>query len=69
MEDSEDGAVPEQKSRLCREGLLRTVREGILYLAGADRRGTIYAIYDFCQWMGVSPWYFWRMYLSGKRKS
>lgn len=50
---------PEQKGSLCREGFLRTVREGVLYLAGADRRGTIYAIYDFCQWMGVSPWYFW----------
>lgn len=59
MAGSEGGAVSEQKSRLCREGFLRTVREGILYLAGADRRGTIYAIYDFCQWMGVSPWYFW----------
>ena len=30
----------------------------ILYLIGADRRGTIYAIYDFCESIGVSPWYF-----------
>ena len=30
-----------------------------LYICGADRRGTIYGIYDFCQYvLGVSPWYF-----------
>lgn len=31
---------------------------GRLYIAGADRRGTVYGIYSFCEWMGVSPWYF-----------
>ena len=34
------------------------VRDGTLYLTGADRRGTVYSIYTFCEWMGVSPWYF-----------
>lgn len=30
-----------------------------LYLIGADHRGTIYAIYDFTEALGVSPWYWW----------
>ncbi len=34
------------------------VKCGTLYITGADRRGTIYGIYTFCEWMGVSPWYF-----------
>lgn len=34
------------------------VQGGKLYITGADRRGTIYGIYAFCEWMGVSPWYF-----------
>ncbi len=34
------------------------VQDKTLYIAGTDRRGTIYGIYTFCQWMGVSPWYF-----------
>lgn len=34
------------------------VKNGNLYITGADRRGTIYGIYTFCEWLGVSPWYF-----------
>lgn len=34
------------------------VKDGILSITGADRRGTVYGIYTFCEWMGVSPWYF-----------
>ena len=30
-----------------------------LVIAGADKRGTIYAIYDLSEQMGVSPWYWW----------
>lgn len=30
-----------------------------LVLAGADKRGTIYAAYDLSEQMGVSPWYWW----------
>ncbi|KAF4551096.1 Hypothetical protein D9617_14g075520 [Elsinoe fawcettii] len=30
-----------------------------LVIAGADRRGTIFGIYDLSQQMGVSPWYWW----------
>jgi hypothetical protein len=30
-----------------------------LVLAGSDKRGTIYAIYDVSEQIGVSPWYWW----------
>ena len=30
-----------------------------LYIVGADRRGTVFGVYDLCRQMGVSPWYFW----------
>ena len=30
-----------------------------LVIAGSDKRGTIYGIYDVSQRIGVSPWYWW----------
>ncbi len=30
-----------------------------LVIAGADKRGTIYGIYDISEQIGVSPWYWW----------
>lgn len=36
--------------------------EGIdeaLVIAGSDKRGTIYGIYEISRQIGVSPWYFW----------
>lgn len=30
-----------------------------LVIAGSDKRGTIYGIYDLCEKMGVSPWSWW----------
>ncbi|CAO2655072.1 Nn.00g118050.m01.CDS01 [Neocucurbitaria sp. VM-36] len=30
-----------------------------LVLAGSDKRGTIFAIYDVSEQIGVSPWYWW----------
>ncbi len=30
-----------------------------LLIAGSDKRGTIYGIYDVSQRIGVSPWYWW----------
>lgn len=41
------------------EGFLIALVDEVLYLVGADRRGTIYAIYDFTEAIGVSPWYWW----------
>lgn len=33
--------------------------ENALVIAGSDKRGTIYGIYDLSEQMGVSPWYWW----------
>src|SRR5476651_67196 len=30
-----------------------------LVIAGSDKRGTIYGIYDLSKEIGVSPWYYW----------
>ncbi|KAF2002039.1 glycoside hydrolase family 115 protein [Amniculicola lignicola CBS 123094] len=30
-----------------------------LVIAGSDRRGTIYGLYDISEQIGVSPWYWW----------
>ena len=30
-----------------------------LVIAGSDRRGTIFGIYELSQQLGVSPWYYW----------
>ena len=30
-----------------------------LVIAGSDKRGTIYGIYDLSSEIGVSPWYWW----------
>ena len=30
-----------------------------LVIAGSDRRGTIYGLYDLSEQIGVSPWYWW----------
>lgn len=48
-------------SELCKykESYNISVRGGKLYITGSDRRGTIYGIYEFCEMLGVSPWYFW----------
>jgi len=38
--------------------IIQTV-DGNLIVAGTDKRGTIYGIYDISEKIGVSPWYFW----------
>ena len=40
-----------------REKFIITVVDNQLVIAGSDRRGTIYGIYELSQQMGVSPWY------------
>lgn len=42
-----------------REKFIITLTDGQLVIAGSDRRGTIYGIYELSQQMGVSPWYDW----------
>jgi len=33
--------------------------EQVLVIAGSDKRGTIYGIYEISEQIGVSPWYWW----------
>lgn len=41
------------------ESYLIDVVDGQLVIAGSDKRGTIYGIYEISQRIGVSPWYWW----------
>ena len=43
----------------CREKFIITMVGSQLVIAGSDRRGTIYGIYELSRQMGVSPWYYW----------
>ncbi|HJC22489.1 MAG TPA: glycosyl hydrolase 115 family protein [Candidatus Eisenbergiella merdavium] len=51
--------LKDDRGELRWEAYLQQVCEGTLFLIGADRRGTVYAVYDLCEQLGVSPWYFW----------
>lgn len=42
--------------------IVKNPMEGVeqaLVIAGSDKRGTIYGMYDLSRQMGVSPWYYW----------
>ena len=59
-----DGLVCQEKldvSKICGrwESFLIDVVDGVLVIAGSDKRGTIYGIYELSQRIGVSPWYWW----------
>ena len=41
------------------EKYIITAVDDQLVIAGSDRRGTIYGIYELSRQMGVSPWYYW----------
>lgn len=41
------------------ESYVTEVIDGNLIIAGSDKRGTIYGIYDISKKIGVSPWYYW----------
>ena len=43
----------------CFEKFTITVGDGRTVIAGSDRRGTIYGIYELSRQLGVSPWYWW----------
>ena len=36
-----------------------TTQQPTIVIAGSDRRGTIYGIYELSRQLGVSPWYWW----------
>jgi hypothetical protein len=41
------------------ESFLVQPTAGALVIAGSDKRGTIFGIYDLSEQIGVSPWYWW----------
>jgi hypothetical protein len=49
--------LPDLKGK--REKFIITTRGDQLVIAGSDRRGTIYGIYELSRQLGVSPWYWW----------
>ena len=51
------GLLPGLKG--CREKYVITTVDGRPVIAGSDRRGTIYGIYEMSRQLGVSPWYWW----------
>lgn len=42
-----------------REKYVVATIDGQLVIAGSDRRGTVYGIYELSRQLGVSPWYWW----------
>lgn len=56
---------PKELEGLTEKYLISTIKspvEGVdeaLVIAGSDRRGTIYGIYEISEQIGVSPWYDW----------
>ena len=38
--------------------IIKTIGDQLV-IAGSDKRGTVYGIYELTQQMGVSPWYYW----------
>lgn len=52
------GLLKDENGVYRKEAFLIQEKDGELLIAGTDRRGTIFGIYDFCEWLGVSPWYF-----------
>ncbi len=41
------------------EKYILSIIDGKLIIAGSDRRGTVYGIYELSRQIGVSPWYYW----------
>ena len=49
--------LPDLKGK--REKFIITTLGNQLVIAGSDKRGTIYGIYELSRQLGVSPWYWW----------
>lgn len=54
-----EGKIDARQLRGKRETYIITVVGNQLVIAGSDRRGAIYGIYEVSSQIGVSPWYFW----------
>ena len=49
----------DERGKLRKEAYSIKVCGDSLIIMGSDRRGTIYGIYELCEMLGVSPWYYW----------
>ena len=54
---AKQGLLPDLKGK--REKFIITTVGQQLVIAGSDRRGTVYGIYELSEQLGVSPWYWW----------
>ena len=54
-----DGRLEARQIRGKWESFLITTVDGSLVIAGSDRRGTAYGVFELSQAIGVSPWYWW----------
>ncbi|MDN5553589.1 glycosyl hydrolase 115 family protein [Prevotella sp.] len=54
-----EGKIDGRQLRGKREKYIITLVGKQLVIAGSDRRGAIYGIYEVSSQIGVSPWYFW----------
>lgn len=53
------GLLADSEGMPYKEAFLIQEKEGELLIAGSDRRGTVYGIYEVCgEYLGVSPWHF-----------
>lgn len=51
-------AMLDENGKLKKEAYTIMEFSDSLVIMGSDRRGTIYGIYEFCEMLGVSPWYY-----------
>ena len=51
------GILPNLKGKT-EKFIIKTIGEQLV-IAGSDKRGTVYGIYELSRQIGVSPWYFW----------
>ncbi|ORY28970.1 hypothetical protein BCR39DRAFT_533377 [Naematelia encephala] len=59
---SKTGATVDGDWEAYYSGVMSSPFDGVseaLVIAGSDKRGTIYGMYDLSEQMGVSPWYWW----------
>ena len=56
--DSQIAICTAKDSDMPFEAFSHRIDKGTLYIQGADRRGTIFGIYDLSEQIGVSPWYY-----------
>ncbi len=51
------GLLPNLKGKT-EKFIIKTIGEQLV-IAGSDKRGTVYGIYELSRQIGVSPWYYW----------